>query len=112
MNECVVLLLVLAARDADEMAPGVVPSAAEEIAPVRAALLPPRYCSEPAGVNPLPPRLRLAEVRGSSRRLMTGPAPWAPGAAVVVEARPPPPPLLTPPPLPAPPTPPLLLPNS
>ncbi len=88
-------MLVLAAREAELIAPGVVPSPAEEMpglpVEVRAVLLPPRYCSEPAGVNPLPPRLKLAEFSGSSRRLMTGP--WAPEAAVVEAG---PPPVLTP----------------
>lgn len=93
-------MLVLAAKDAALIAPGVFPSPPAESAAVavRAALLPPRYCSEPAGVSPLP-RLRLAEVRGSNRRLIMGP--WAPEVAVV-EAKPPP--LLTPLP-PAPPEP-------
>lgn len=92
------LALVLAAREAELMAPGVVPRPAVETAAlveVRAALLPPRYCSEPAGVRPLPPRLKLVELSGSSLRLMTGP--WArfPEAAVVEAAAGPP--LLLPP---------------
>ena len=67
------LVLVLAANDAALMAPGVAPRTPETVAvAAKAALLPPRYCSEQAGVSPLP-RLKLVELRGSRRRLITGP---------------------------------------